>query len=286
MSGAISALRRFIPRPEPRGGGSDRFAVAREAFAAGFHRALDDRASASVTAALETFDPPRRGFAWEGAGLALQLADRWAPGPGNAVREVRDLVPRPYLPFLAVGVGWAWARGARLSVEGGETALAAFDRGTKDGLGFHEGYFAAYRFRKALFPPRGEDVDHGLGRSAWFVFRGDARQVMAALARFPEPRRDALWKGVGFAATYCGGADARALVSESGAWAESVASGARRAQAMAAACGYLSPRMSAAAEALAGPEVSAGSTGGQQMGGSSGSYGLRESPPANSAHRG
>lgn len=48
--------------------------------------------------------------------------------------------------------------------------------------------------------------DAGMGRGLWFYLgEGKLDQLIAAVESFPEQRRAAIWRGVGFASTYAGG---------------------------------------------------------------------------------
>jgi hypothetical protein len=207
-------------------------------FLGGYHMAVEEPDAAPLAARLNaTVASEYRGFAFEGAAMALFLLDclglssrasyRFVAGPGE-----------PHAYMLHVGTGWAvarlpWLRLRPLAV------LERFDPLLRwlvlDGWGFHEGYFhwpAAVR-RHAL--PRGlkgyaaRAFDQGLGRSLWFVEGTDPERIASAIAGFPAQRHGDLWAGVGLACAYAGGADAadlERLPALAGVHASAVAQGA------------------------------------------------------------
>lgn len=159
-----------------------------------------------------------RGFAYEGAGLALELLDTLSP-------RRRDRLPRflagagaPHTYMLHIGAGWSWARlglgpdrrRRRLDTTLGWLAL--------DGYGFHEGFFHTHRSVFQQRTPRGMRgpklgaFDAGLGRCLWFVFGGDPDAIGHCIDGFPEHRRADLWSGSGLACCYAGGVDPEAVL--------------------------------------------------------------------------
>jgi hypothetical protein len=160
-----------------------------------------------------------RGFAYEGAAMALTLTDHlvrrrdrfrlFLEGPGEH-----------HAYMLHVGTGWALARlpwlrrrparfVARLDPLLGWLAI--------DGYGFHEGFFHAHRTIGRQRRPIGlsgyahRAFDQGLGRSLWFVTGADIASLASTIARFAAGRRADLWSGAGLAATYAGGVERESL---------------------------------------------------------------------------
>ena len=207
-------------------------------FLRGFHAALEDASGAVLASRLNReVEPEFRGFAFEGAGMALMLLDRlhlernsladFLAGPGD-----------PHKYMVIVGAGWAFARlpwlRARL-----DRAMAPLDPVLRwlavDGYGFHEGYFHWPESIGRCRLPRGvtgyavRAFDQGLGRSLWFVQGIQPEPVAAAIARFPSSRHADLWSGVGLACTYAGGADRPAILrlrELAGAYVNNLAQGA------------------------------------------------------------
>lgn len=189
-------------------------------FLTGYGFAAQARSVTEARQHLETVPEQFRGFAYEGAAMGFAIRDG-LPGPRG--RRVASFMAGPaerHIYMAYVGVGWAMARlprwcWPRLSAPDPLLRWLALD-----GYGFHQAYFHTrryvheqYRDPAVRWPPGGPRwyadrvIDQGVGRAAWFVGGADARQVARLLDRFPEPRRADLYAGAGLAATYAGGAD-------------------------------------------------------------------------------
>jgi enediyne biosynthesis protein E3 len=201
-------------------------------FLAGYRAALDTRGD-DLVEVLQRSPAPLRGFAYEGAGMALALLDTLCPWR----RRLSTLLAgagRAHRYMLHVGAGWALARLHRRPKPWHENdALLGWL--AVDGFGFHQGYFhtAAY-VERARVPRRARGYarrvfDQGLGRSLWFVCGADVRRAVQVIGRFNPCRHDDLWSGLGLAATYAGGTSRAALTKlrgDAGAFLPSVAQGA------------------------------------------------------------
>jgi hypothetical protein len=191
-------------------------------FLEGYHHALRERDPAALGGALDALPPARRGFAYEGAAMALALLDTLTPGPARRWRRFLDGPGAPHVYMLHVGLGWAMAR----IPFGRRRVLARLDPLLRwlalDGYGFHDGYFHPERCRRGWRPRfatgyRARAFDQGLGRSFWFSCGADVSRVAAAVAGLHPSRAADLWAGVGLAATYAAGADRAALAALAGA---------------------------------------------------------------------
>lgn len=196
----------------------DRLETIGATFVAGYHAALEHGTGGALVARLEEVDAERRGFAYEGAGMALQLLDLLTPGGGTRWRRFLAGAGDPHHYMIHVGAGWALARLGR-SFERTTTRMDPVLRWlVLDGWGFHDGYFHPRRSieeqrissRVASGYAR-RAHDQGLGRALWFARGADAARVAAAIERFEAGRRLDLWSGVGLAAAYAGGASAAGL---------------------------------------------------------------------------
>ena len=188
-------------------------------FLVGYHAGLAADRSESLAAELDSVVLADRGFAFEGAGMALALLDRVTPWRRNRFAHFVEGVAAPHVYMAHIGAGWALARlGRRFA-----PATLPFDPLMRwlviDGFGFHEGYFATRRAVDALHRPSWLcdyatcAFDQGLGRSLWFIEGGDDAAITRRIARFPADRRADLWSGVGLAATYAGGVADATLVA-------------------------------------------------------------------------
>lgn len=194
-------------------------------FLTGYHAALatPDRSGPEALAErlLVAVEPGWRGFAFEGAGMALALLDylSLAPAPGRGTRLERFLAGPAFghRYLVHVGAGWTLARVPRRL----GTFLERFDRRYRwlvvDGYGFHHGYFGWRRsVRRAAVPRRlrgyaRRAFDQGLGRSLWFVCGASPERIATAIAGFEPARQGDLWSGVGLACAYAGGVAAAAV---------------------------------------------------------------------------
>jgi hypothetical protein len=191
--------------------------TAGRAFVDGYNAALSEPQADVLAAQLNHVESTYRGFAYEGAAMALALLDLITPWNRS---RLQHFLATPqgdsHLYMLHVGAGWGIARipWARRNFE---RAMERYDPLYRwlalDGYGFHQGFFHSHEYvvdRKAL---RGlsshaaQVFDQGLGRSMWFSQGASSERITAAIAAFPTSRQSDLWSGVGLAAAYAGGVD-------------------------------------------------------------------------------
>lgn len=182
-------------------------------FLQGYSAALQDKDQSMLANRLDQIDREHRGFAYEGAGMALALLD----GIGlrrNAFMQFTAGAGGQHIFMLHVGAGWAYARlpWIRRRIEVAFKKLHMVLRWLViDGYGFHEGYFhgKAQGGPANLAPRLSHDARHvfyqGLGRSLWFVKGADVRRISGAILAFPQPYHSDAWSGVGLACAYAGG---------------------------------------------------------------------------------
>jgi hypothetical protein len=198
----------------------DRLERIGRAFLQGYHAAIEEGRPEALGPLLDAVDPGLRGFAFEGAAMALALLDHITPGRGERLAELLCGPGADHIYMVHVGVGWALARLPWLRRDP-RRCLARLDPLLRwlalDGYGFHEGYFSWRRFvERQAVPGRLSGYalrafDQGLGRSLWFVDGGDAGRIPATIADFDPERRADLWSGVGLACAYAGGAERSAI---------------------------------------------------------------------------
>lgn len=181
-------------------------------FILGYNEALRSADLEVFARRLERVAPVDRGFACEGAAMALTLLDLLLPSEPSRLGALLDGPGRPHVHLVHVGAGWALARLRRgeRDIPGRLDPLLRWL--ALDGYGFHNGYFAPKQAFEEQFRPRRltgyaeRAYDQGLGRSLWFVAGADIQRVAETIERFPAARRADLWSGIGLAATYAGGA--------------------------------------------------------------------------------
>jgi len=237
-------------------------------FVAGYHAALEEGEGAALAARLDRVDRELRGWAYEGAAMALAILDAMTPWRRRSARLASFLAgpADPHVYLAHVGAGWSLARvplsparlRRRLDPLLGWLAL--------DGYGFHQGFFhwpqaiGRQRVPRRLAGYARRAFDQGLGRSLWFVEGADPARIAAAIAAFPPARRGDLWSGVGLAAAYAGGLDRSALVAlraAAGDWAPQLAQGAAFAAKARQRAGALTPATELACAVLCGCSAAA-----------------------------
>ncbi|MGN9910229.1 DUF1702 family protein [Phytohabitans sp. LJ34] len=199
-----------------------------QAVVCGFEWGIEVRGQWELERRLELVEAEMRGFAYEGATMALTVRDAMAAGRGH---RARDLLRGPAVPhtFLTyIGIGFAMARLPRplwrnvLPDLTGTPYYPTMSWLAVDGYGFDRAYFDRDRWvtRQKRLPAYAWDgradyfpraVDQGIGRALWFIHGGQAPDVAAAVGAFAADRQADLWSGVGLAAAFAGGSDAGGL---------------------------------------------------------------------------
>ncbi|ACY13326.1 DUF1702 family protein [Haliangium ochraceum] len=189
----------------------------------------------SMAIALAEVEPAQRGFAFEGAAMAMALQDLLSPWRRNRLQNLLKGAGRAHSYMVYIGAGWAFAR-LRLGQGRYFRRMDPLLRWLAiDGYGFHEGYFHPRRTIDASKQPRGlrgyghRAFDQGLGRSLWFVCGADAERITRTIAKLAPERHEDLWSGIGLAAAYAGGVsatDLEMLRKLAGAYLPAVAQGA------------------------------------------------------------
>lgn len=195
----------------------ERLELCGRTFVRGYRMALAQPDPVPLAATLTDIEGELRGFAYEGAGMALALLDQLTPWTRGA--RLQSFIAGPassHVYMTYVGAGWALARlrrpprsALRLDPLLGWLAV--------DGYGFHHGYFTprrrllAQRIPSRLGGYTLRAFDQGLGRSVWFAAGGDAQHAVAIIDRFDPFRRRDLWSGIALAVTYAGPASRETL---------------------------------------------------------------------------
>src|ERR1051326_7076291 len=184
-------------------------------FLHGYHAALKDHKDQDVLSnLLDQVALEQRGFAYEGAAMALALLDGLAPRKQRFQRFLNGAGKR-HIYMLHVGAGWACARLPWLRRRL-EISIRKFDPVLRwliiDGFGFHQGYF---HWPTAVHSPGthlSEQAQHvyyqGLGRSLWFVHGANALEISRTIQSFDSRYHADAWSGVGIACAYAGGLSA------------------------------------------------------------------------------
>lgn len=207
------------------------------AFILGYNLALSTASQERLLEALELEAPEYRGFAHEGAGMALAILDSILPFSGKRWDAFHEQTKAEYTYLLHVGYGWAVARIPWLRWRLRRTLLK-FDGLLKwlviDGLGFHDGYFdwdiaRLKRSSESTSLPYFVKAYHqGLGRCAWFVSCGEPETILRNIESFSIDFRGDMWSGLGLACGYAGGvspAEIKKIVEFSAGFRSNLAQG-------------------------------------------------------------
>lgn len=167
--------------------------------------------AAPVMEYLKTVSPDFALVAHEGAAMGLALTDLSKGASLTRWTSLLNQTPSQSHGNLHIGLGWALAHEqADIS-----DAFAQVDRSLQfrviDGYGYYEGIFRqrqSVRNREipVAFQLQHEAYDQGLGRSIWFLTQGDPERIGMVVASFDTTRQSGLWRGIGTACAFSGGA--------------------------------------------------------------------------------
>jgi hypothetical protein len=231
----------------------------------GYHAALEVDPPA-LAERLDREPAAARGWAYEGAAMALTLLDVLTGWRQGRLRRLLDGAGDDHIYIVHVGAGWVLGRLplsprsllARLDPVHGWLAL--------DGYGFHEGFFhartaiAEQRVPRKVTGYARRAFDQGLGRSLWFVESANVERIAAVIAAFPAERRPDLWSGIGLACAYAGGIpreEIEALARAAGPRAPELAQGAAFAAEARGRAGHTPDHTEIACQVLCGESAAA-----------------------------
>lgn len=250
-------------------------------FIIGYEFGIEQRDHEGLVARLESLQREFRGFAYEGATMALSMRDVMNPlgrrrtetflaGPGY------DDGPGSRHIFMGyIGLGFALARLPKAMWK------RALPRQSKlpdhpslrglilDGYGFHMAFFHHEKWVEGRYaPPRyrwpaphavaQRVVDQGIGRAMWFIYGGDVERMLKAIERFGPERRADLMSGIGLASSYAdgvGGETLDLLWNRAGQYRPELAQGAVFALRARDVSGLVTPENEAAAQRFCGCTV-------------------------------
>lgn len=225
LAGTTFASRGF---PGPETAATRRLEAIPQAVVCGFEWGIDARDLWELERRLELVEDEMRGFAYEGAAMALTVRDAMAGGRGTLARRLLSGPGVPHIFLTYIGIGFAMSHLPRalwrsvLPDLTGTPYHPTMSWLAVDGYGFDLAYFHTARYvgrqeRPAVYPWRGRAdyfhraVDQGIGRALWFIHGGRAADLPGAIGAFDAERQADLWSGAGLAAVFAGGSDADAL---------------------------------------------------------------------------
>ncbi len=207
------------------------------AFLNGYNTTLEVGLSHTLFSELQAFDINLRGFAYEGAGMGLNMIDYTSFGGESKFQKFVDENPN-YTILAHIGAGLVIAVLNR-DIEKSLAPMTPMERWWAiDGYGFYHGVFKwKQSLQKQIVPKKitryaRRAFDRGLGRGIWFLFSADIDRIVEQLQKFPESRRADIWSGIGLASTYAGGVSKetlRNLQAAAGSYASYISLGATQA---------------------------------------------------------
>ena len=166
-----------------------------------------------LVAQLNEVDEEFRSMAFEGASMAIAIKSIEAEAGLMRWLEFLDSNPK-YSTQIMIGLGWAIGE---KDVQP-DTILNKLDPMTQaralDGYGYFMGLFRRRISIRTQQIPEGipEELqmafDQGIGRSLWYISKGDLEMLDRMMNAFPEYRQKHMWRGIGVACPVVGGCDA------------------------------------------------------------------------------
>lgn len=215
----------------------DRLETIGRTFLCGYRAAMAHDDQNLLAESLDQIPAEQRGFAYEGAAMALALQDG-IMFRNDAFSSFAQGAGRRHIYMLHVGAGWAYARlpWTRHRIERASAKLDPVLRWLAiDGYGFHQGYFkektqAISDISSSHLSEHGRHVFYqGLGRSLWFIDGADVHRICRSISQLSPLYHNDAWSGVGLACAYAGGIAPAAIAElqqESGLHAAALAQGA------------------------------------------------------------
>lgn len=176
----------------------------------------EERDVLTIIKRLEETDNEFRVVAYEGAAMGLALKDLHEGTLSKWSSLVRNSNPN-FVSHVHVGLGWAIAKKKPASLLFLESLDPFMVFRVLDGYGYCDGTFRQVPTIQNKERPGHVETkylqayDQGVGRSLWYMSKGDPQKVVSMIESFPELRQPALWRGVGIACSFVGGNTESAL---------------------------------------------------------------------------
>lgn len=173
-----------------------------------FQKGRELEASASsmdeLTSDLNKIEPRYRSVGFEGASMGIAISKKfdWAEFLERANQHSTQ---------IHIGLGWAIGEKDWNIAESLKPIDPEMRTKVLDGVGYWFGLFRrrltirTHGIPEQITPEFQSGFDNGVGRSIWYISKGDPEMANKIINSFPEERRADLWFGIGVASTYVGG---------------------------------------------------------------------------------
>ena len=154
---------------------------------------------------LNQFEPRYRSVAFEGASMGVAIQN--SLGTWNKYAKAAE----KHATQVHIGLGWAIAEGQMNLASTLSEIEPDFQVKVLDGYGYWHVLFRRRLTIRTQTIPKNitseyqSGFDQGIGRTIWYITKGEVAKVVNIINHFSEDRRANLWQGIGVASTYVGG---------------------------------------------------------------------------------
>ena len=189
----------------------------REVFQAAKNFCSMERDLQKIVAFCEHAQSEFTSIAYEAASMQIASRDFAENNSLQNWKHFADELAKPHAAQIYAGLGWAVAQEVLESDQIIESLSPLLRYRVLDGCGYYDGTFRnrqtvrlkavpTYISEKAL-----PAYYQGLGRSLWYISKGDVAKTNELLLGFPTAQHSTMWRGVGIAVAYVGGCDEATL---------------------------------------------------------------------------
>ena len=185
----------------------------REVFQAAKSFCSTERDLQKIIDFCEHAQPEFRSIAYEASSMQIALKDFEQNNSLQKWKHFADDLVKPHAAQVYAGLGWAVAQQS-LSLDSIIESLPQLLRyRVADGCGYYDSTFRNRQTVRNKQLPAYVSLNmlpayyQGVGRSLWYLSKGEAAKTNELLLSFDEKYHADLWRGVGIAVAYVGGSD-------------------------------------------------------------------------------
>lgn len=178
-------------------------------------RAISERelGLSELIAELNHIPPRYRSVAFEGASMGVAIQNSMETWKMYAAKTEKHATQ------VHIGLGWAIAEQQSDLASSLSQIDSAWQQKVLDGYGYWHGLFRrrltirTQQIPAEITPEYQTGFDQGVGRSIWYLSKGNVSKLSTIINHFSGNRKPNLWQGVGVASTYVGGCSSE-LIAE------------------------------------------------------------------------